>query len=142
MLLESCDEARQARSAGTGGWDADRPPGNPVSCAVGYLQFVRTWLRRSLGESGPEIETLAAYASEDLPARPDRAHLVRVQLIASKGRLTCRLAGRQGSASLPALRRSDGLVTVAAAAPVTMGSLVEVQLFPGYLSGLWSERSS
>jgi len=117
-------------------------PGNPVSCAVGYLQFVHTWVRRSLGATGKEIETLAAHTVETLSARPDRAHLLRVQLCASEGRLTCRPSGRQGSASLPALRQADGLVTVPAGASVAPGSLVEVQLFPGPLPGTWSERSA
>jgi len=115
-------------------------PGNPVSCAVGYLQFVHTWVRRSLGATGDEIETLSAYTSDMLPARRDRAHLLRVQISAGDGRLTCKRSGRQGSASLPALRLADGLVTVPAGESITAGTLVEVQLFPGPLPGTWSGR--
>ncbi|MCB9793454.1 MAG: molybdopterin molybdotransferase MoeA [Alphaproteobacteria bacterium] len=63
-----------------GGVPAFGLPGNPVSCMVNFLEFVRPVLRRQLGDPRPFLPVLEARATARVGKRPGRALLSRVQL--------------------------------------------------------------
>ncbi|MEQ1506790.1 MAG: gephyrin-like molybdotransferase Glp, partial [Myxococcota bacterium] len=53
-------------------------PGNPVSCMVNFLQFVRPYLRRAMGDPRPFLPVVDAVAAESFADGPGRARLIRV----------------------------------------------------------------
>jgi molybdopterin molybdotransferase len=112
----------------------DRPmfglPGNPVSCVVNFLQFVRPWMRTHLGDPRPFLPVVEAVALEDLNVRPGRANLLRVCLEPQPdGRWGCRSAGSQSSAVLTAMARAHGLLLIGASSPgPAAGQACRVQL--------------
>jgi len=111
-------------------------PGNPVSCQVNFLQFVRPVLRRSLGDPHPFLPVLPAVLEDGYSKRPGRAELVRVHLRLELRdgaiQLLARSTGGQGSARSSSMAWAHGLVLLSAdgeGAPA--GSVVSVQVFDG-----------
>lgn len=116
-------------------------PGNPVSCVVNFLQFVRPWLRGALGDPRPYLPVVDATLADDLRDGSGRARLFRVALEQGPDGLVARAAGLQSSGVLTGLVRGQGLLLVAAEAPSpSKGDRVRVQVFddvwsrsdPGY----------
>ena len=113
-----------------GGVPAFGLPGNPVSCAVGFLQFVRPVIRRAQGDPRPFLPVLEAVLADPIRKRPGRAELVRVRLEHHGGRLEAHLSGPQGSGRPTSLARAHGLVLLGAQAAVAeVGDRVSVQVF-------------
>ncbi|MEZ4236772.1 MAG: molybdopterin molybdotransferase MoeA [Myxococcota bacterium] len=113
-------------------------PGNPVSCTVNFLQFVRPWLRKAVGDPRPHLPMVSAIAAEDFDEPPGRTRLVRVALARDEtGALVAHSAGSQSSGVLSAMARAQGLMVLPAEAPSPhRGQLVRVQVIdPGYLDG-------
>lgn len=105
-------------------------PGNPVSCVVNFLQFVRPVIRRSLGDPRPFLPVLDAVLRGGLRRSPGREELVRVALSWEEGRLVARPTRAQGSGSLSGLVGAHGLALIAAdRAEVADGETVGVQVF-------------
>jgi molybdopterin molybdotransferase len=119
-----------------GGVPAFGLPGNPVSCAVGFLQFVRPVIRRAQGDPSPFLAVLEAVLVDPIRKRPGRAELVRVRLEHHGGRIEAHLSGPQGSGRPTSLARAHGLVLLGAqASSAEVGDRVPVQIFdPSFLS--------
>ncbi len=112
-------------------------PGNPVSCMVNFLQFVRPYLRTALGDPAPYLPIVDAVAGNDFHGGPGRLRLVRVRLAVEAGGWVARSTGSQSSGVLTSMARANGLlcIPVEADAPKA-GESVRVQLLdPGFLTG-------
>ena len=119
-----------------GGCPAFGLPGNPVSCQVNFLQFVRPVLRRSLGDPHPFLPVLPAILEDGYQKRPGRAELVRVHLRHEvhdgSVRLLARTTGGQGSARGSSMAWAHGLVLLHEQGEgARAGSIVSVQVFDG-----------
>jgi molybdopterin molybdotransferase len=122
------------------GWVGDIPlfglPGNPVSCVVNFLQFVRPVVRLAMGDPAPYLPVVEAVAGEDIDDPPGRARLLRVRLERGADGLVAWSSGLQGSHVIGGLARSDGLLLVGIEAPAPRrGDRVRVQLLDGALPG-------
>ena len=104
-------------------------PGNPVSCLVGFLQFVRPWLKTALGEPRVFLPVVQAVADSDFRSRAGRARFERVALQQRDGRWHCASTGGQSSHLLTSMGAAGGLLVVPAGdqGPV-VGETVRVQL--------------
>ncbi len=112
-------------------------PGNPVSSLVNFLQFVRPYLRASLGDPTPYLPVVDAVAGHDFSARPGRAKLLRVELQAGPTGWVATATGTQSSGALSSMVRAHGLLLVGIDRPApSAGDRVRVQLFgSGFLAG-------
>ena len=116
-------------SSPIGGTPAFGLPGNPVSCIVNFLQFVRPWLRTSLGDPRPFLPVVSAVAGTDFHERPGRARLIRVRLVPGGGGLVAHRTGSQSSGVLTSMALAQGLMLVGPEdPPPAAGDRVRVQL--------------
>lgn len=107
-------------------------PGNPVSCMVNFLQFVRPVLRTMLGDPRPFLPVVRARLRTPYRRRPGRAELVRVRLVPAGAMPEAEVAGTQGSAHLLGMADAHGLMLVGADTAEVAGE-VAVQVFdPGW----------
>jgi molybdopterin molybdotransferase len=85
--------------------------GNPVSCVVGFLQWVRPVIRIMLGDPRPHLPVVNGVAGESMSKRPGRAWLERVQLERdAQGRFVARRTGSQSSGVLSSMSLAQGLL--------------------------------
>lgn len=112
-------------------------PGNPVSCMVNFLQFVRPWMRACMGDAHPFLPVVDAVAGEDFHDRAGRARLLRVVLERTPAGWRAHSTGLQSSGAIPSMARAHGLLLVGAEVDAPRaGDAVRVQLLePGELSG-------
>ncbi len=120
-------------------------PGNPVSCMVNFLQFVRPVLRRALGDPNPFLPVVDARLEGSLHKGAGRNELVRVLLSWEGAELRARPTGGQDSHLGSSMARAQGLLLLdAAARGAADGDLVPVQIIdagflcspvPGYRWG-------
>jgi len=112
-------------------------PGNPVSCMVNFLEFVRPYLRSALGDPRPFLPVVDAVAGEAFHGRPDRLRLVRVRMSVEEGVWVARSTGTQSSGALQSMARAHGLMSLpAGVVSPQAGDAVRVQLLdPGFLDG-------
>jgi molybdopterin molybdotransferase len=104
-------------------------PGNPVSCLVNFAEFVRPWLRASMGDPAPFLPLVDAVAGEDFHDRPGRARFLRVRLAWVDGGLVARSTGTQSSGAVVSMALADGLLVVPHDQPAPLaGASVRVQL--------------
>lgn len=118
-------------------------PGNPVSCAVGFAEFVRPVLRRMMGLDRPLLPELVARAAAPIRKSPGRALFVRVSLaLDPAGQLLATPLRQQSSGAVGSLAATDGLLGLdAAAGDVEAGQAVRVQVLRwGFLDGGVSGR--
>jgi len=89
-------------------------PGNPVSAMVTFELFVRPVLRRLLGHRLPFRRTVPVCVGEPIKLGPKLRHFLRavVQPEGSRGALTARLTGPQGSGILTSMARANALLIV------------------------------
>jgi len=92
-----------------GGIPAFGLPGNPVSCVVNFLQFVRPFLRKMQGLERLFLPVVSARLSGRLRKRPGRAHFARVRLSWGPDGLVATSTGSQSSGVLTSLVLADGL---------------------------------
>lgn len=121
------------------GFIGERPifglPGNPVSCMVNFLQFVRPVLRTMMGDPNPFLPVIQAVMAAPWKRRPGRAELVRVRLSAGDAGPVATVAGVQGSAHLLGMADAHGLMLVGPDCAEVAG-VVSVQVFdPGWGRG-------
>jgi len=115
-----------------GGRPAFGLPGNPVSCQVGFLQFVRPFLRQFMGASEPFLPIIYATASEDIRKRGGRAEFVRVRLDWAEDGVRATTTGSQSSGQQTSMVHADGLMLLAPEQrEVPAGSRVAVQQLHG-----------
>jgi molybdopterin molybdotransferase len=113
-----------------GGIPAFGLPGNPVSCVVNFLQFVRPVMRRALGDCAPFLPVVDAVLDEPLRKKAGRNELVRVRLSWRGGRMHALSTGSQGSARVRGLADAHGLVLLdEKATGADAGDVVPVQVF-------------
>jgi molybdopterin molybdotransferase len=110
-------------------------PGNPVSCVVNFLEFVRPWMRRAMGVERAFLPVVDATLAEPIRERPGRVSLVRVILEDRGGQWFARPAPSQSSGVLTSLVLAHGLALIAHdSAGGDAGERVRVQLLdPGFL---------
>lgn len=115
-------------------------PGNPVSCMVNFLQFVRPAIRTMLGDPAPFLPVVEAELDGPVRRHPGRPEFVRVSLRVEAGRLVASPAGgHQGSGNLRSMAEGHGFALVSADAPALAGR-VPVQVFdPGFLAAASAE---
>ncbi len=107
-------------------------PGNPVSTAVTFLEFVRPALCRLEGEPLTAPLRLELPLLEPLRKAPGRTDFQRgIVAIGKNGRPGVRSAGPQGSHVMSSLAAANCLLVLpAASGDLPAGSLVEVELLP------------
>jgi len=107
-------------------------PGNPVSTAVTFLQFVRPALCLLEGEPARPPLRLELPLLEALHKAPGRLDFQRGLLARdATGRLGVRSAGHQGSHVMSSLAAADCLMVLPAeSGDLPSGSLVQVELLP------------
>jgi len=89
-------------------------PGNPVSAAVTFEQFVRPALRKLLGHHALYRPVVRARLTAPLKKRAGRMHFVRVALERRDGSLYATPTANQSSGVLTSLIRGDGLAVFSA----------------------------
>lgn len=112
-------------------------PGNPVSCFVGFLVYVRPVLRKSLGDPRPHLPVVPAILDTPLRKKLGRTDLQRVVLHRdARGTLHARSAGGQGSHVLSTLASAQGLAVLPwDSRGASAGDTVPVMVFePGELT--------
>jgi len=104
-------------------------PGNPVSAAVTFEEFVRPALLKMMGRSAIYRPTLRARLGEKLSKKPGRLHFVRVRLERRDGDVVATSAGSQSSGVMSAFSKADGLLIFPLeASELAEGEEVTVQL--------------
>lgn len=111
-------------------------PGNPVSCMVNFLQFVRPLIRTMLGDPRPFLPVMQAEMATPWRRRHGgRPELVRVRLTREGGRIVATPTGGQGSAHLLGMAEGHGFALLDAEARELAG-VVRVQVFdPSWAAG-------
>lgn len=105
-------------------------PGNPVSCMVNFLQFVRPWLLAAQGHASPYPPFIDAFAGEPLRGKPGRLRLDRVRLVRDGARWLAFGASDQGSAILAGMAHGHGLAVLEEdVGTLPAGAPVRVQIF-------------
>jgi molybdopterin molybdotransferase len=84
-------------------------PGNPVSTAVTFEEFVRPALRKMAGHAAIHRPVVRATLAEPLRKRAGRLHFVRVALERSESGILARPTGNQSSGVLTSMIRGQGL---------------------------------
>jgi molybdopterin molybdotransferase len=104
-------------------------PGNPVSCMIGFLQFVRPLIRTSLHDPCPFLPVVQARFMDSWSRRPGRNELLRVSLSSTQDGLEARLCGAQGSGRISSMARAQGLALIHhEARRLEQGDTIQVQL--------------
>ncbi len=104
-------------------------PGNPVSCMVNFLQFVRPVVRQMLGDPRPFLPVLTAELTAPIRKRPGRALLARVSLRRDGERLLATPTATQSSGALSSMVLGDALTLIPVeAAHQQPGDPVRVQV--------------
>ena len=111
-------------------------PGNPVSAQVGFLQFVRPWLRSALGDPNPFLPVLRARLRSDYKKKAGRAEFIRVCITHDEGGPEAFPLRRQGSGNQASMPEANGLLMMSADATLLeAGDIVSVQLLTPGLPG-------
>jgi molybdopterin molybdotransferase len=114
-------------------------PGNPVSCIVGFLLFVRPALRKLMGQtSNLLLPAVHAKAAVPFESRGERRMYFRVQVVASNGEMIAWPAKSQGSGISTSMIGANGLAWLeSGTAKIDTGSSLPVLLFGQILSEEW-----
>lgn len=113
-------------------------PGNPVSCMVNFLQFVRPWLLACMGASRSFLPVVEAIAGEDLHEKPGRFSLMRVRLASKDGRFVATSAGNPSSGAMLSMSRAHGFAlfpdtsTGAKAGDTVRVQVIDASFMDGY----------
>ncbi len=104
-------------------------PGNPVSTAVTFEEFVRPALRKMMGHRALHRPVIQVLLSEGLRKNSGRLHLVRVALTKRDGLWVATPLSNQSSGVLTSMIRGQGLAIFPLEAEVLeVGARVEVQI--------------
>jgi molybdopterin molybdotransferase len=105
-------------------------PGNPVSGAVAFEQFVRPALLHRMGATALFRRRSTGVAGEDMATNPDKVVFLRVVVDSGGPRDRAVLAGGQGSNVLSGLAAADAFAVVpVGVGEVTNGDDVELEWF-------------
>ena len=118
-------------------------PGNPVSCMVTFLQFVRPYLLRAMGVEHAFLPMVQARLAADFVNSSDRNQLVRVTIEDGEDGLWAWVTGSQSSGVLTSMVQAHGLMLLSPdRSVVRAGTTVTVQVIdhgfgdrtqPGYI---------
>jgi molybdopterin molybdotransferase len=104
-------------------------PGNPVSAAVTFEQFVRPALRKMLGHRSLFRPTLSARLATPLKKRPGRLNFVRVILERRGDEIWASSTGNQSSGAFSSMSAADALLIFPAdASEMREGETATVQI--------------
>lgn len=104
-------------------------PGNPVSTAVTFEQFVRPALRKLMGHRQLHRPVVKARLSEKMKKGRGRMHFVRVSLTREGAEIVATPTVNQSSGVLTSLVRGQGLaIFPAEVESIAAGSEVDVQI--------------
>lgn len=104
-------------------------PGNPVSCMVNFLQFVRPVIRTMLGDPRPFLPVIPVELDGTWKRHAGRPELVRVALRIEDGHFRGMLAGgHQGSGNVRSMAEAHGFALIAGDALEVAGT-VNVQVY-------------
>lgn len=107
-------------------------PGNPVSCLVNFLQFVRPVLRVMLGDPLPYLPVVEAHLERPLRRHPGRPEFLRVHLQRRAGAwVATPVGGHQGSGNVRSMADANGLAMVRAETNPVEGAVAVQLMFPG-----------
>ncbi|MCP4908478.1 MAG: molybdopterin molybdotransferase MoeA [bacterium] len=87
-------------------------PGNPVSTAVTFEQFVRPALRKMMGHRALHRPVIQAQLGDSIRKRAGRLHFVRVSLEKTSSGIVATPAGNQSSGVLTSMIRGQGLAVI------------------------------
>ncbi|TFH92331.1 bifunctional molybdopterin-guanine dinucleotide biosynthesis adaptor protein MobB/molybdopterin molybdotransferase MoeA [Vibrio ouci] len=88
-------------------------PGNPVAVMVSFINFVEPALRKMQGEVDWQPLKVNAVATENLRSRQGRTEFSRgVYELDSRGQLTVRTTGKQGSGILRSMSEANCLIEI------------------------------
>ena len=87
-------------------------PGNPVSCMVNFLEFVRPVLRTMLGDPKPYLPVRPARLTHAVHKKPGRVVLARVALSWGEEGLVATPTSSQSSGVLTTMMQADGLTLI------------------------------
>ncbi len=120
-----------------GGTPAIGLPGNPVSCQIGFLEFVRPMIRTALGDTQPFLPVVTARLVGNIRKKPSRAEFVRASVhIDPQGVLCATPLEHQGSGMVSTMADANALILMAAASiGADEGDRVSVQLLAAGLKG-------
>ncbi len=106
-------------------------PGNPVSCVVGFYQFVRPLLRKMMGHETLFLPEVEATLVADFRKKAGRTHLARATTTFRDGRYHVQLAPQQGSGVLTSFIGANSLAVLPAPQTTfSAGEVIKVQLLP------------
>ena len=105
-------------------------PGNPVSVAVAFEQFLRPALLHMMGSENLFRPRVMGIIEEAVRTDPEKVVFLRVNVThGSDGVMRARLSGGQGSNVLSALASADAYAAIpVGVADVAAGSLVELEM--------------
>ena len=110
-------------------------PGNPVSSAISFLQYVRPALRAMLGASGLFLPVVSARLEHRVRSREGFLFLLRgvLEFDPAEALYRVRTTGPQGSGILSSLSQANGLIVVPEDRDsLEEGETVRVQLLPWF----------
>ena len=113
---------------------ADTPffglPGNPVSVAVAFEQFLRPALLHMMGSANLFRPRVKAILEQSVKTDPKKIVFLRVSVTyAQDGVMRARLSGGQGSNILTALAAADAYAAIpVGVGEVAAGSMVELEM--------------
>ncbi|KOO13390.1 molybdopterin-guanine dinucleotide biosynthesis protein MobB [Vibrio xuii] len=91
-------------------------PGNPVAVMVSFINFVEPALRKMQGEIDWQPLKVNAVATENLRSRQGRTEFSRgIYELDSRGQLTVRTTGKQGSGILRSMSEANCLIEISPA---------------------------
>jgi molybdopterin molybdotransferase len=102
-------------------------PGNPVSAAVVFDQFIEPAIRVLAGSAYPFRSLMRATSLDGFKQTKNRLHFAR-GVVSHADRLLVKSAGKQGSHMLSSLARSNCYVWVPADQEIREGDEVLIQL--------------
>ena len=105
-------------------------PGNPVSCMVNFLQFVRPVIRQSLGDPSPFLPVINATLDGHIKKKVGRNELVRVVLSVDENGFTASPGVLQGSSITSSMVHAHGFALLDwDANGAEPGDVIPVQVF-------------
>lgn len=106
-------------------------PGNPVSALMGFYQFVRPFLLKSMGHPQPDLPTLQLPLGQDIHKRGTRLEFVRCWLKDVNGTLQVFPTPNQSSAWMSSFSDASVLLPIEPDCQhIPAGTMVTVQRLP------------
>ena len=104
-------------------------PGNPVSCMVSFLMFVRPALRKAMGCNELFLPVIQTRLGNDVTVEKGRRHYLRAYVTFQDGAFLASTVTSQGSGILSSMSGTNGLVVIESdITSIPKGSAVNVLL--------------